>query len=186
MFTGFGAAVVLVTAVQHTAARQRTNASMAAYVHPYYPLGLELPGVQPLVMPFEKILAVFFTACGMALAAGWYMTGVLLSLALCRPACLWLQAWLILIGLLSSRPRLFHLWWPYTLRSCCCCGRCAGAAVLQDVPSSCLLASAAWHAGSCAQALFICLLKVRRRSISNSLRHAAAAASSSSIQGNNA
>lgn len=48
---------------------------MAAYVHPYYPLGLELPGVQPLVMPFEKILAVFFTACGMALAAGWYMTG---------------------------------------------------------------------------------------------------------------
>jgi hypothetical protein len=73
---GVCAAVVLVPAVQHSAARQRTNASMAAYVHPYYPQGLELPGVQPLVLPFDKILAVFFTACGMALAAGWYLTGV--------------------------------------------------------------------------------------------------------------
>jgi hypothetical protein len=88
--------IALVPAVQHTAARQRTNASMAAYVHPYYPLGLDLPGVQPLVMPFEKILAIFFIACGMVLAAGWYMTGVLLSLAM-------VQSWLYM----TCRPRVY-------------------------------------------------------------------------------
>lgn len=43
--------------------------------HPYYPLDLVLDGVQPLVLPFDRILAVFFSACALVLAAGWYITG---------------------------------------------------------------------------------------------------------------
>eukprot|EP00775_Hariotina_reticulata_P011948 gene11948-12091_t len=43
--------------------------------HPYYPLDLVLHDFQPLVMPFEKILAIFFSACAIVLFSGWYFTG---------------------------------------------------------------------------------------------------------------
>lgn len=54
-----------------------------AAVHPYFPVDLVLDGFQDLVIPFEKILAVFFTACGIVLTAGWYTTGVCIC---ARPA----------------------------------------------------------------------------------------------------
>jgi hypothetical protein len=47
----------------------------AAPLHPYYPLDLHLPGWQPLAMPFDKILTVFFTACGVVVGLGWWLTG---------------------------------------------------------------------------------------------------------------
>eukprot|EP00879_Flechtneria_rotunda_P028447 GHRR01030558.1.p1 GENE.GHRR01030558.1~~GHRR01030558.1.p1 ORF type:complete len:199 (+),score=32.94 GHRR01030558.1:832-1428(+) len=50
-------------------------AAEATMSHPYFPMNLDLPGVQPLVLPFEQVLAVFFTACGVVLAAGWYLSG---------------------------------------------------------------------------------------------------------------
>lgn len=53
-----------------------------AAIHPYFPVDLILDGFQDIVMPFEKILAVFFAACGVVLAAGWYLTGKVL---LCSP-----------------------------------------------------------------------------------------------------
>jgi len=43
--------------------------------HPDYPLDLVLQEFQPLVIPFEKILAIFFPACALVLASGWYLTG---------------------------------------------------------------------------------------------------------------
>ena len=43
--------------------------------HPYYPLETQLPGYHDLVVPFEQILAVFFTACAVVLLAGWFVTG---------------------------------------------------------------------------------------------------------------
>lgn len=45
-------------------------------LHPYYPISLELPTWQPLAIPFEKILATFFTACGVVLFLGWWLTGL--------------------------------------------------------------------------------------------------------------
>lgn len=44
-------------------------------MHPYYPLDLHMPTWQPLAIPFEKILATFFTACGLVLTTGWWLTG---------------------------------------------------------------------------------------------------------------
>lgn len=48
---------------------------MEQLMHPYYPLTLDLPTWQPLVMPFERILAIFFAACGLVVALGWGLTG---------------------------------------------------------------------------------------------------------------
>jgi hypothetical protein len=45
-------------------------------LHPYYPQSLDMPTWQPLAIPFEKILATFFTACGVVLFLGWWLTGV--------------------------------------------------------------------------------------------------------------
>lgn len=50
-------------------------------LHPYHPLSLEIPTWQPLAIPFQKILATFFTACGLVLFTGWRLTGV----PLCYP-----------------------------------------------------------------------------------------------------
>jgi hypothetical protein len=44
-------------------------------LHPYYPLSLDMPTWQPLAIPFDKILAIFFTACGLVLTTGWWLTG---------------------------------------------------------------------------------------------------------------
>lgn len=44
-------------------------------MHPYYPLDLHMPTWQPLAIPFEKILATFFTACGLVMTTGWWLTG---------------------------------------------------------------------------------------------------------------
>lgn len=50
-------------------------AAAQAALHPYYPLDLQLPGWQPLAIPFEKILATFFSACGLVVLGGWALTG---------------------------------------------------------------------------------------------------------------
>jgi hypothetical protein len=42
-----------------------------------------MPTWQPLAIPFEKILATFFTACGVVLFVGWWLTGVPQCLLLC-------------------------------------------------------------------------------------------------------
>lgn len=54
-------------------------------LHPYYPASLDLPTWQPLAIPFEKILATFFTACGVVLGLGWWLTGVCMC---CPASCL--------------------------------------------------------------------------------------------------
>jgi hypothetical protein len=53
---------------------QRTRAPLQS--HPYYPQDLELPGLAPLVLPFERILGVFFAVCALVIAAGWMASGV--------------------------------------------------------------------------------------------------------------
>jgi hypothetical protein len=47
-----------------------------------------MPTWQPLAIPFEKILATFFTACGVVLFVGWWLTGVPQCLLLCISVCL--------------------------------------------------------------------------------------------------
>lgn len=48
---------------------------MSVASHPYYPLALELPGYKDLVVPFERILTIFFSACGVVLLLAWKLTG---------------------------------------------------------------------------------------------------------------
>jgi hypothetical protein len=44
--------------------------------HPYYPIDVQLPGYQGLVVPLEQILAILFSACAVVLFAGWFITGL--------------------------------------------------------------------------------------------------------------
>ncbi|KAI8464452.1 MAG: Emopamil-binding protein [Monoraphidium minutum] len=45
------------------------------HAHPYHPTDLVLRGFVPQQRPFEQTLAVFFAATGVALAAGWKLSG---------------------------------------------------------------------------------------------------------------
>lgn len=46
-----------------------------AHPHPYYPTDVHLPGYQPLVLPFEFILFVFFGVTFIAMAGMWMLSG---------------------------------------------------------------------------------------------------------------
>jgi hypothetical protein len=43
--------------------------------HPYFPENVHLPGYQPLVIPFEQILTVFFGTSALLLLLVWTATG---------------------------------------------------------------------------------------------------------------
>ena len=43
--------------------------------HPYIPEDVSLPGYQPLVIPYEKILTVFFGGSALVVLAMFYITG---------------------------------------------------------------------------------------------------------------
>ena len=43
--------------------------------HPYYPRDILLPGCQPLVLPYEVILAAFFGAAAVITACVWGASG---------------------------------------------------------------------------------------------------------------
>ncbi|EIE25266.1 Emopamil-binding protein [Coccomyxa subellipsoidea C-169] len=43
--------------------------------HPYYPLDLNLPEYQPLVIPFDQILGAFFGTAGLLLIVVWALSG---------------------------------------------------------------------------------------------------------------
>lgn len=45
------------------------------HAHPYFPLDLELPGYQPLVIPFERILAIFFGCSALVILGMWFYSG---------------------------------------------------------------------------------------------------------------
>lgn len=49
--------------------------AMNVSVHPYYPTDLQLPGYQPLVIPFEQILIAFFGTCALLLILMWSLSG---------------------------------------------------------------------------------------------------------------
>ena len=44
-------------------------------MHPYYPRTLVLPGWQPLVLPFEQILAIFFGFAATIGVITWLLSG---------------------------------------------------------------------------------------------------------------
>lgn len=43
--------------------------------HPYYPTDLVLPGYEPLVLPFELILTVFFAGTFIVMVGTWLASG---------------------------------------------------------------------------------------------------------------
>lgn len=43
--------------------------------HPYFPPSLQLPSWQPLVLPFDRILAVFFGAAGAIGLLAFFLAG---------------------------------------------------------------------------------------------------------------
>ena len=43
--------------------------------HPYYPLGLELPGFVPQLLGFDVILGVFFAGFAALFLATWLVSG---------------------------------------------------------------------------------------------------------------
>lgn len=47
--------------------------------HPYYPIGLPLPGYQPLVIPFDQILGAFFGTAGLLLIVVWALSGAIVK-----------------------------------------------------------------------------------------------------------
>ena len=48
---------------------------LSAVLHPYYPKSLLLPGYEPLVIPFERILYIFFGSSAVAFVALWLASG---------------------------------------------------------------------------------------------------------------
>ncbi|MEW5299184.1 MAG: hypothetical protein WDW38_005070 [Sanguina aurantia] len=48
---------------------------MTFHQHPYYPTDLSLPNYQPLVIPFEQILACFFGGFVLVFGGIWFLTG---------------------------------------------------------------------------------------------------------------
>lgn len=44
-------------------------------LHPYYPLGLELPGYQAPKLPFEQVLIVFFGGTAVVFVLVFLITG---------------------------------------------------------------------------------------------------------------
>ena len=54
---------------------QSAPADVPSIRHPYYPRDLLLPGYQPLVLPYETILAAFFGAAAVISACVWGASG---------------------------------------------------------------------------------------------------------------
>lgn len=131
-----------------------------AAVHPYYPLELELPGVQPLVIPFERILAVFFAVCGLVLAGGWALSGARGLLVLSSSCCSGHHHQHHQQGPLVALPARAHKLQPPLppLPS-----RAHQHHPQQAAPSFCRLASVQWCAGSCAPGSSTSLWKARAR-----------------------
>lgn len=48
---------------------------LSVVLHPYYPKSLLLPGYEPLGIPFEHILAIFFGASAVVFIAVWLASG---------------------------------------------------------------------------------------------------------------
>ena len=59
---------------------QSAPAEVPGIRHPYYPRDLLLPGYQPLVLPYETILAAFFGAAAVITACVWGASGKAWSL----------------------------------------------------------------------------------------------------------
>ena len=61
---------------------QSAPAEVPGIRHPYYPRDLLLPGYEPLVLPYETILAAFFGAAAVLTACVWGASGKAWSLLL--------------------------------------------------------------------------------------------------------
>ena len=48
---------------------------LSVVLHPYYPQSLLLPGYEPLTIPFEHILGIFFGASAVIFIAVWLASG---------------------------------------------------------------------------------------------------------------
>ncbi|CAL8461742.1 g1273 [Coccomyxa elongata] len=65
--------------------------------HPYYPIGLQLPGYQPLVIPFDQILGAFFGTAGLLLIVVWALSGKSKHLSFGERLVL---SWFVLTGII--------------------------------------------------------------------------------------
>ena len=54
--------------------------------HPYYPVGLKLPGYVPPLLPFKVVLAIFFSASAVLFLASWVLSGSIRVVALVTTA----------------------------------------------------------------------------------------------------
>jgi len=48
---------------------------LSVVLHPFYPQSLLLPGYEPLTIPFEQILGIFFGASALVFIAVWLASG---------------------------------------------------------------------------------------------------------------
>ena len=48
---------------------------LSVVLHPFYPQSLLLPGYEPLTIPFEQILGIFFGASALIFIAVWLASG---------------------------------------------------------------------------------------------------------------
>ncbi len=63
-----------------SAKRLFAEPAVQSNTHPYYPIGLQLPGYQPLVIPFDQILGAFFGTAGLLLIVVWALSGAIKGL----------------------------------------------------------------------------------------------------------
>lgn len=55
--------------------KQEPGPPLSVVLHPYYPQSLLLPGYEPLTIPFEQILSIFFGASAVVFIAVWLASG---------------------------------------------------------------------------------------------------------------
>ena len=55
--------------------KQEPEPPLSAVLHPYHPQTLLLPGYEPLTIPFEHILGIFFGASAIVFIAVWLASG---------------------------------------------------------------------------------------------------------------
>ena len=55
--------------------KQEPGPPLSVVLHPFYPQSLLLPGYEPLTIPFERILGIFFGASAIVFIAVWLASG---------------------------------------------------------------------------------------------------------------
>ena len=60
--------------------KQEPGPPLSVVLHPFYPQSLLLPGYEPLTIPFDQILGIFFGATAIVFIAVWLLSGASVSI----------------------------------------------------------------------------------------------------------